>query len=138
MKRVVFDTNVYISAILTPGNSREVLELARESEISLMVSEAILAELERVLRLKIHRSGSEIALILKAIRDISVFVSPAMRFSVVEEDDTDNRILECAVEGGADYIVSGDQHHLLSLKEFQGGKILSPAGFLEAWVIADS
>lgn len=131
MTRVVLDTNVYISAILTPGRAREILELARKGEIGLVVSEALLAELERVLRLKVCRSGSEIALILKAIRDISVFVSPAIRLSVVEEDDADNRIVECAVEGAADYIVSGDQRHLLPLREFQGVEFLSPAQFLE-------
>lgn len=133
MTRVVFDTNVYISAILTPGKAREVLDLARKGEISLVASEAILAELERVLRLKVRCSASEIALILKAIRDISVFVSPATGLSVVAHDDADNRILETAIEGGADHIVSGDRRHLLPLREFRGVKILSPAESLERW-----
>ncbi len=133
MVSVVFDTNVYISAILTPGKAREALELARTGEISLLVSEAILWEIERVLRLKIHRSGSEIAFVLQAIRDISIFISPTTKLSLIKEDDADNRVLECALDGKAEYIVSGDQHHLLPLGEFRGIKVLSPAEFLHLW-----
>ena len=133
MVSVVFDTNVYISAILTPGKAREALELARTGEISLLISEAILWEIERVLRLKIHRSGPEIAFVLQAIRDISIFVSPTTKLSLIKEDDADNRVLECALDGQAQYIISGDQHHLLPLGEFMGIKVLSPAKFLELW-----
>ncbi len=133
MVSVVFDTNVYISAILTPGKAREALELARTGEISLLVSEAILWETERVLRLKIHRSGSEIAFVLQAIRDISIFISPTTKLSLIKEDDADNRVLDCALDGEAEYIVSGDQHHLLPRGGFTGIKALSPARFLELW-----
>lgn len=62
--RVVFDTNIYLSAILPPGKSRQVLELARKGDIELLVSEAILAEVERVLKLKFFRADLEIDLIL--------------------------------------------------------------------------
>jgi len=129
--RVVFDTNIYISAILTPGKAREVLELARKREIQLLISEAILAEIERILRIKIQRSDFEIALILKGIRSISTFVSPFLKLSIIKEDEPDNRILECALEGKAQYIISGDKRHLLPLKEFRGIKILNPTEFLK-------
>jgi putative PIN family toxin of toxin-antitoxin system len=129
MPRVVLDTNVFISAILTPGQSRKVLEMARKGTFQLSVSEAILGEIERVLRLKLHRADWEIEAILRGIRDISTFVSPSQRLFTIAADDADNRILECAVETGADYIVSGDARHLLPLKEFQGIRILSPREF---------
>ena len=128
--KVVFDTNIYISAILTPGKAREVLELARKKKIQLLVSEAILAEIERILRIKIQRSDFEIALILRGIRSISTFVSPALKLSIIKEDDPDNRILECAFEGKARYIISGDEH-FLTLKKFRKINILAPAEFLK-------
>jgi predicted nucleic acid-binding protein len=53
--------------------------------------------------------------------------------SVVERDKSDDRILECALEAKADYIISGDSH-LLSLKEYQGIRILSPADFLQLFL----
>jgi putative PIN family toxin of toxin-antitoxin system len=129
MPKVVLDTNAFISAILTPGQSRRVVEMARKGTIDLAVSEAILGEIERVLRLKLRRADWEIDAVLRGIRDISIFVSPGHRLSVIEADDADNRILECAVEAKAEYIVTGDAHHLLPLKEFQGIRMLSPGEF---------
>lgn len=130
MRRVVCDTNVYISAILTPGKSREILELAGKGEIELVVSQPILLEIERILRLKLQRTNFEVVFILEAIRGITILVSPASRLSVIKEDETDNRVLECAVVREVDYIVSGDKQHILPLKEFRGIKIVSPAEFL--------
>lgn len=129
MPRVVLDTNVFISAILTSGPSRKVLEMARKGNIELSVSEAILGEIERILRLKLRRADWEVEAILRGVRDISAFVSPRHRLSVIIEDDSDNRILECAVEAKADYIVSGDERHLLPLNEFRGIRILRPGEF---------
>ncbi len=136
MLKVVLDTNVYISAILTLGNSREVLELSKKGEITPLISEAILLEIERILRLKLKRPQFEVFVILEAIREISIFVSPSQIFSVIKEDDADNRILECAVEGKAKYIISGDKRHLLPLKRYRGIKILSPKDFLEIFQIS--
>jgi predicted nucleic acid-binding protein len=57
-------------------------------------------------------------------------VHPQERLAIIA-DDPDNRILECAVAGPADFIISGD-HHLLDLENYQGIKIVNPARFLEA------
>lgn len=128
--KVVFDTNVYISAILTAGTPRAVLsESFRREEIEILVSEAILSEIERILRLKIRRPLWDIVTILIAIRQNSTLISPESELLVVTEDEADNRIIECAFQGKAQYIVSGDRH-LLSLKEYQGVRILSPIEFL--------
>ena len=128
--RVVFDTNVYISAILTAGTPRVVVsESFRREEIEILVSEVILTEIERILRLKIRRPLWDIITILIAIRQNSTLISPESELLVVTEDEADNRIIECAFQGKAQYIVSGDRH-LLSLKEYQGMRILSPIEFL--------
>ena len=128
--RVVFDTNVYISAILTSGTPRAVLsESFRREEIEVLVSEPILTEIERILRLKIRRSLWDIITILIAIRQNSTLISPESKLLVITEDEADNRIIECAFHGKAQYIVSGDRH-LLSLKEYRGITILSPTEFL--------
>jgi predicted nucleic acid-binding protein len=54
---------------------------------------------------------------------------------VIKENDDDNRILECAIEGRVQYLISGDRKHLLPLKEYQGAKILSPAEFLKLFFL---
>ncbi len=128
--KVVLDTNVFISAILTPGNPRKILEFARkDTSLTLFISEFILWEIERILKRKIGMEDFQILTILDSIRDIAVFVSPNIVLSVIERDDSDNRILECAIEAKAEYIVSGDDH-LLSLKEYNGIKILTPSQFI--------
>jgi predicted nucleic acid-binding protein len=60
---------------------------------------------------------------------VATFVDPQIKLDVIEDDPDDNRVLECALTGGATYIISGDTH-LLNVKEYQGIVILSPAGFL--------
>ncbi len=131
MIKIVLDTNVYISGILFKGKPREILNLARKEKIEILISEKIIDEIERVLRLKFKRTTFEIFLILTGIRNITTFVSPISKISKIKEDEPDNRVLECGVEGKANYIVSGDKH-LLELKEYQGIKILSPAEFFKA------
>ncbi|MEK7510045.1 MAG: putative toxin-antitoxin system toxin component, PIN family [Patescibacteria group bacterium] len=131
MLRVVLDTNVYISAILTSGKPRDVLELGRKRKIRLLISGAILQEIERVLRLKIEKPAQEIARILISLQMVSEFVSPQKTISKIKSDPPDNRILECAHEGKADYIVSGDTKHLLPLKKYKNIGIVSPAEFLK-------
>jgi putative PIN family toxin of toxin-antitoxin system len=128
--KVVFDTNVYISAILASGTPRvALLESFSREEIGILISEPILSEIERIIRLKIRRPYGEIMAILMAIRQNTTLISPELELSVIAEDEADNRIVECAVQGKAQYIVSGD-HHILSLKEYRGIKILSPTEFL--------
>jgi putative PIN family toxin of toxin-antitoxin system len=83
--------------------------------------------------LKVKLDSFKISIILDSIRDISIFVSPSFTLSVVERDKSDDRILECALEAKADYIISGDSY-LLSLKEYQGIKTLSPAEFLKLFL----
>ncbi len=130
MITVVLDTNVYISAILFGGRAEDVRKLSREGVIEVFVSEAILAETGDVLRKKFDWQSWQISLVIDEIREFATLVFPGLVISKILEDDSDNRILECAVEGNVQHIVSGDKH-LLKLKEYQGIKILTPAAILD-------
>ena len=127
---VVLDTNVYISAVLFGGKPEEIIKRSREGELNLVISEAILKEIAEILRRKFNWQNWQISETLDEIRELATLVVPRKVISVIKEDAADNRILECALEGKADCIVSGDEHHLLPLKEYQGVKILSSAAFL--------
>lgn len=131
MIRAVLDTNIYISAILTLGKPRIVLNLARARLFHSCISEPIIQEIERILRIKIQKSTREIRLILNEILRMNEFVSPSRRISLIKEDDADNRVLECAAEGSCDYVISGDRKHLLALKRYKKISIVSAAQFLE-------
>jgi len=127
--RVVSDTNIYVSAFNFGGLPSKILELAQEGHILLFVSVAILQELAGVLTRKFAWPKERTSLASANLRRFTYLVNPAMRLDVVREDPTDNRILECALEAGADVIVSGDSH-LLKLKTFQRTEILTPRQFL--------
>jgi putative PIN family toxin of toxin-antitoxin system len=129
MVKAAVDTNVLVSATLFGGNPEKILDSAREGKIELIISEEVLKEFEEVLKRKFGFSLDMAELTASDIKEISSLVIPTQKVDVVKEKEADNRILECGVEGKANYIVSGDKH-LLTLKEYKGMKILSPAQFL--------
>ncbi len=110
------DTNVYISAILFGGKPEEIRKFSRDGKIELIIAEAILAEIAEVLKRKFNWFDWQISELIKEIRNITILVTRTLTLSVIKENEPDNRVLECAVEGKAKYIVSGDEHHLQPLK----------------------
>ena len=132
MLKVALDTNVLVSATLFGGNPKKILDLAGEGKIKILISEKILEEFREVLQEKFDFSLSMAELAASGIREISSLITPTQRLTVIKEKEADNRVLECAVEGRAQYIVSGDTKHLQPLKEYQEIKILRPAQFLKA------
>ena len=129
MPRVVADTNVFLSALVFGGPPEEIMNLARQGQLELLVSSAILLELAKVLKGKFDWHETEVADAIRAISYCSKSVKPASVIKEIE-DDPDNRVLECAVEGGADFIVSGD-HHLLELESFRGIQIIKARDLLD-------
>ena len=135
MIRAVLDANVLVSAILSPkGLPGRVFNAWREDEFFLLASEPLLAELDRVLRYpKIKKrhgwSEEEIEAFLEDLGTLAIMTPGELSLSVIEDDPTDDRYLECAVEGGADFIVSGDRH-LLALSPYRDIQILTPRAFL--------
>jgi uncharacterized protein len=133
--RVVLDTNVVVSAFLSvKGAPARILALWEQGAFDLVVSEPLLAEYERVLAYKPvqarHRMDAQaLAEVVQGFRASAIIVEPALRLVIVTEDPDDDKFLECAVAGGAAYIISGDSH-LLDLREYQGIQILPPVAFL--------
>ena len=125
MLRVVLDTNIYISAILFAGKPEDIIKLVREGIVEVLISEAIILEIAEVLRRKFGWESWQISRVIDDIRETATLTIPQQIISLLEDDD-DNRVLECAVEGGADYIITGDKRHLLPLKEYEGIRIVSP------------
>lgn len=133
--KAVLDANVFVSALInTRGTPRQIITLWREEAFELLVSEAILEEVGRVLRYPkiaaFHKLPEpELQEFLTLLRDESRVIEPAERVDV-SPDDPDNRYIECAVAGSAGYLVTGDKLHLLPIGEYQGVKIVTPALFL--------
>jgi len=127
--KVVFDTNVYISAFTTLNSKAEdAYLLAVRGNVELYTSVSILTESAKKLREKFRWDDSEITSLLKQISRVATVMKPSIKIKLLN-DETDNRILECAKASNANLIVTGDKH-LLSLKEFDGIGITRIAGFL--------
>lgn len=129
--KVVVDTNVFVSGLTFTGKPREVLDLVWRGDIEAYISSFILGELEEILKKDFHWNKDQIVYTIEKIKKKTILVLPKNKVSVIKEKDSDNRILECAIEGKVQCIISGDKKHLLPLKEYQGIKILSPAEFLK-------
>lgn len=122
--RVVPDAGVIVSFLLTQGKSiSSILDSWDKKEVDLLVSEEIFEEIGVLLEYKGIKkliNPWEKAALLEKLKLQAVFVKVKIK---------DNKYLECAVNGWADFIVSEDKH-LLKLEEYRGIKILTPQEFI--------
>jgi putative PIN family toxin of toxin-antitoxin system len=128
--KVVFDTNILVSALVFPGGRGEAaLRRIIEQQDILVLSKPVLDELLGVLGRKFSRNAEEIAHVAVFLSELAQYVKPRRRLRVVK-DDLDNRILECAITGRADAIVTGDRA-LLALGEYRGVRIITLREYLD-------
>jgi putative PIN family toxin of toxin-antitoxin system len=128
--RVVLDTNILVSALLFPGGRGEAaLREIIEERDELVLSKPIVDELLGVLARKFSRDAEELAHVAVFLSELAQFVKPRRRLRVVE-DKPDNRILECALTGRADAIVTGDRA-LLALGKYRAVRIVSLRDYLD-------
>jgi putative PIN family toxin of toxin-antitoxin system len=128
---VVADTNILVSGLLLGGSSERIFLSALRGEIQLLASLSILGELEAVLKKKFNLDTEFVKDTLELVKTVAEVVETTSRFKVILFQDGDNRILECAVDGNAEFVVTGDTKHILPLKEYKGIKILSPSEFVK-------
>jgi len=125
MLRAVLDTNVLVSAIISNGKSRELFKKGITNQFSIVISELILNELVTVLRRpKFKTSEDEVHRTIRALIRTADVVEVKTEIKAVKEDPKDDMIIETAIDGEAELIVTGD-YHLLSLKTFRGIKIIT-------------
>ena len=130
-QRVVFDTNIIISAVVFGGPPRLCLEFAREGRVELFITSAILLELSRILAKKFDWERESIEKLIKALSETSHVIEVVHKINTIISDDSDNRILEAAAQARAHLIVSGDKRHILPLKKYKKTKIITAAEFLK-------
>jgi putative PIN family toxin of toxin-antitoxin system len=129
--RVVFDTNIFISALVIPGSLAErAISRIIEGRDALAISPDIIKEVLSVLSSKFGREKEALSHVAVTLLDLGELVRPVQRLRVFR-DEPDNRILECAAFGKADLIVTGDKE-MLRLKEYMGVKITSLRDYLES------
>jgi len=129
--RVVLDTNVLISALISEGKPRVLLRRIVLNEFVMVTSDLLIEEFENVIhRSKFRVNEEQISREIYALMQVAEVVAVVSKFDVVERDFKDNMVLETAYDGKADFIVSGDDY-LLTLKSFRGIKIVSVKEILD-------
>lgn len=134
MYRVVLDTNVLISGLISPkGSPAKIIDLWLKKKFILITSKEILKEAERVLLYPriAQKYGLGKKKIEEYVRGFFVFsevVLPAKKIFALEKDPDDNKFIEAALNSNARFIVSGDKH-LLVLKKYKGIEMLTPIEF---------
>ena len=135
MIRIVLDTNLFVSALLNPGSNPDMLiRLVKEEKVLLLMSNTICHEISRVLdypkiRKRLSASGEELQTFLQLLSSVAIMTPGTLKLPLLEADPDDTKFLICAIEGRADFIVSGD-HHLTDLGLYRGIRIVTPAEFI--------
>jgi len=132
--KVVFDTNVWISISMKKILKNEFYRV--KEDLTVYISQDIAREASRVLKYPrvaevLKKANIREKDVLQVIADNSKLVDPKAKLHIVEEDEEDNKVLECALSTKADIIVSGDKH-LLELGKFKNTTILKPREFLDS------
>lgn len=126
--KVILDTNLIVSALVYGGKPEQIYRLVLEKKIIAYISPFIITEVIEVLTKKFHFNQIKLRQIERKVRKNFIVINPTEVISFVRDPD-DARVLEAAVEGDCNYIITGDQD-LLDLKEYQKIKILTAEEFL--------
>jgi len=122
--RVVFDSNIYISALAISGSTAEkAIIRILEGTDTLLISKPILDEVLSTLARKFSRDPEALSQVAVTLTDMAELVKPQNTIRVLK-DDPDNRILECANAGHADLVVTGDKE-MLRLKKYRSTRLVS-------------
>ena len=137
MLRAVVDTNLLVSGFISPRSyPREIITRWRRAEFTLVTSREIIEEANRVLRLpriqvKYHLTEADIQAFVFTLICQTEYVAGRLNLTNVAPDPGDDKIISCAVEAQADFVVTGDKP-LQKLEEYQGIKIVNAQAFIEA------
>jgi putative PIN family toxin of toxin-antitoxin system len=129
--KVVFDTNIFISALIIPGSQAEkaILKIIEGDDI-LLISKEIIDEVLSVLSSKFSRDREELSHVAVVLSELGKIVSLTKKVKIFR-DEPDNRILECALSSYADVIVTGDKD-MLRLGMYKKVRIISLKKYLES------
>lgn len=135
MPKAVLDTNILVSAFITPrGTPAKIIQAWRAEQFDLVTSPLILEELHEALsrpklQRRYHLSSEDIRDYVTLLVHAAVVVPGTRSVSVSIRDPDDSMILAAAIESEADYLVTGDKE-LLHLKRFHSVHIITPTAFL--------
>ncbi len=134
MQKIVLDTNVIVSALISNSYSKQILyDIVFERKVTTCISNEIVEEYIEVLnrekfeRFSNFKNNAEV--VINKLIDISISYLPIEKITIIS-DLADNKFLEVAKESKADYLITGN-HRDFNFKNFENTKIVSPKDFIE-------
>ena len=131
--KIVLDTNIFISAIIFGGPPETIIRLGIDNKLEIYTSPSILAEVADVLSRKFNWDADKIDLAIRNLCHFCRIIEPQKKVNMVDLDPSDNKILECAMESDAKYLITGDKKHLIPIKKIKKCKILTPGEFIHLY-----
>jgi uncharacterized protein len=130
--KVVLDTNVLVSALGWKGSPYQIFRRCVDGQCQLFISPVLIRETARVLSYpKLGITDFQRDEFLALVAETAIIIEPDFTLDLVSADPSDNRILECALAGDCQYVVTGDKH-LLELSSVRGIQIVTPDAFIAA------
>lgn len=121
-----------MSALIAGGPPGRITERAIDGTLELVLPEPVLAELRRVLSVKLGWSEEAVSGVLLSLIELADSVAPLPdAVDAVSGDPDDDIILAAAVGPSVEALVTGDREHLLPLREHRGMRILTPQALLK-------
>jgi len=135
--RITLDTNIMVASTFWAGAPDRIMRLVEDEKVDLVLSEDIIGELLGVLEYEeLKKKAKDKGLVMRRsvekIVSVSEVINPQRRLFVIKEDPDDDKFIECAVEGDAEYLISRDKH-LLKLKKYKKIRIVKPEEFLKSF-----
>ena len=127
---VVYDTNILISGMVWGGVPYDCIKLATTDSVEGLTCAEIIAEFDEKLTTKLEYSQFRVSRIVTRLLGFLRMVKIRNKLEGITKDPDDDKVIECAVVGGATHIVTGDKRHLLPLQNYQGIRIVTAADFL--------
>jgi len=133
--KVVLDTNIWLSGLFWEGEANKLIKLAEKGKINVIISRGIINEILDVLNKETKFSKfladkkRMIEDLIRTILSITELIETTSKLSIIKSHPADNIILEAALDGKANYIISYNKH-ILDLVEFRDIRILHPGDFL--------
>lgn len=128
--RIVIDSNVWVSALVFGGNPRKVFEKTVQNGYTLVISQEILSETRRILHSKFPDFIDDFEVLVVALDSRIEYLKLGIYRVDASRDKDDNKVIETALVGNAQFIVSGDKD-LLVLEEYEKIKIVTPKNWLD-------
>jgi len=130
-KKIILDTNLYISALGWGGKPKEIIDRVIKGDYELFLSKNQLKEIKKVLNYpKFEFTENQKQKFLQLLNQLAIIIETKEKVNAVLDDPNDAVILEPSNEIRIDYIITGD-NHLLKLKEFKRAKIVTSSEFLK-------